>query len=89
VIVSDIAMPGGTASNSSEKCENSPEQGGEIPAVALTASGKEDDRRRALEAGYQVHLVKPTDPQELMSVVSSLATRRPEEAKKTKSMARQ
>jgi CheY-like chemotaxis protein len=48
--------------------------GGEIPAVALTAYARDDDRQRAKDAGYQVHLSKPVEPQELFRVLFHLTT---------------
>jgi len=42
------------------------------PSVALTAHAREEDRRLALEAGYQRHVAKPPDPSELVSVVADL-----------------
>jgi CheY-like chemotaxis protein len=50
-----------------------PEKGGAIPAVALTAYAGPSDRRRALVAGFDVHLAKPVEPDELLAVVASLA----------------
>jgi CheY-like chemotaxis protein len=50
-----------------------PEEGGKIPAVALTAYAREEDRMRALLAGFQVHVSKPVNPTELIAVVGSLA----------------
>lgn len=50
----------------------------EIPAVAVTVLASRDDRRRALEAGFQVHLPKPVDPWELCRVIASVARRRRE-----------
>ncbi|MGB3266990.1 MAG: PAS domain S-box protein [Microcoleus sp.] len=47
----------------------------EIPAVALTATGKVQERVRALQQGFQLHLSKPIDPAELVAVVASLAGR--------------
>jgi PAS domain S-box-containing protein len=47
--------------------------GGGIPAVALSALARTEDRARALEAGYQVHLAKPLDPNALIAAVASLA----------------
>ena len=44
----------------------------ELPAIALTAFARPDDRRRCLLAGFQVHLSKPVDPHELTSTVLSL-----------------
>ena len=43
-----------------------------MPAVALTAYGRADDRTRALSAGFSMHLPKPVDPVELVTVVASL-----------------
>jgi CheY-like chemotaxis protein len=48
------------------------ERGGQIPAVALTAYARTEDRVRALSEGYQVHLAKPVDRAELAAVVASL-----------------
>ncbi|MBD2253653.1 hybrid sensor histidine kinase/response regulator [Nostoc parmelioides] len=49
-----------------------PEQGGEIPAIALTAYSREEDRQQIIEAGFQHHLSKPIDPNKLISVVASI-----------------
>ena len=46
----------------------------EVPAVALTASARSEDRIRALQAGFQIHLPKPIDPVELVTTIASLAT---------------
>jgi len=43
-----------------------------VPAIALTAFAQAADRQRALLAGYQQHIAKPVDPQELVAAVSSL-----------------
>jgi CheY-like chemotaxis protein len=48
------------------------EEGGATPAVALTAFARSEDRRRALMAGFQLHVPKPVEPAELLAVVSSL-----------------
>ncbi len=45
-------------------------------AAALTAYARTEDRLRALRAGFQLHLAKPVQPSELVTVVSSLAARR-------------
>ena len=47
----------------------------EVPAVALTASARSEDRIRALQAGFQIHLPKPIDPVELVTTIASLARR--------------
>src|SRR5919202_6835108 len=74
VLVSDIAMPkvDGYALIRQVR-ELQAEQGGYIPAVALTAYARESDRISALEAGFQVHLAKPYDPDELVTLVAKLA----------------
>ena len=48
------------------------DHGGEVPAVALTAFARSEDRLRALEAGFSAHISKPVEPGELISVVASL-----------------
>jgi signal transduction histidine kinase/ActR/RegA family two-component response regulator len=52
-------------------------QGRRTPAAALSALARADDRRRALSAGYQVHVAKPIDPAELVSTVEHLAHHEP------------
>ncbi len=47
----------------------------EVPAAALTAYARSEDRMRALDAGFQIHLAKPIDPAELVSTIASLAKR--------------
>jgi CheY-like chemotaxis protein len=47
----------------------------QIPAAALTAFARTEDRKRALLAGFQTHIAKPVDPAELMAAVASLAGR--------------
>jgi PAS domain S-box-containing protein len=47
--------------------------GGRIPAVALTAFARSEDRTRALRAGYQAHVAKPVEPAELVATVASIA----------------
>jgi PAS domain S-box-containing protein len=74
VLVSDIEMPGEDGYRLIEKIRLlAPEQGGNIPALALTAYARVDDRIRALSAGYQMHLAKPAGPVELTVVIVSLA----------------
>jgi CheY-like chemotaxis protein len=47
--------------------------GAAIPAAALTAYARHEDRERALAAGYQMHIVKPVDPRELTRAVATLS----------------
>jgi PAS domain S-box-containing protein len=51
------------------------EKGGRIPAAALTAYARPEDRMRVLAAGYQMHIPKPIQPAELVAVVASIARR--------------
>ena len=53
--------------------ENGESQG--IPAVAITAYAKDEDRERALSAGFQIYLAKPVELTELISVVARAAKR--------------
>jgi len=46
-----------------------------LPAAALTAYARSDDRVRALRAGFHIHLAKPVDPAELVAAVAALAKR--------------
>jgi signal transduction histidine kinase len=76
ILVSDIGMPGGDGYELIRKIRAlTPEKGGSIPAAALTAYAKAEDRERVLSAGFQVHLAKPIEPAELISIVASLAGR--------------
>ncbi|MBD2384970.1 PAS domain S-box protein [Cylindrospermum sp. FACHB-282] len=76
VLVSDIGMPEEDGYSLIRKLRSlPPEQGGKIPAAALTAYARPEDRMRAIQAGYQLHLPKPIEPAELTTVVASLVTR--------------
>ncbi|HMI83750.1 MAG TPA: PAS domain S-box protein [Polyangiaceae bacterium] len=76
VIVSDIGMPDEDGYVFIRKLrELSREEGGRIPAVALTAYARAEDRRNALLAGFQNHAAKPIEPQELLIVIANLAGR--------------
>jgi PAS domain S-box-containing protein len=72
-LVSDIAMPDRDGYDLiSEIRSREPERGGKIPAVAVTAYARAEDRVRVLAAGFQMHISKPIDPDELIAVVASL-----------------
>ncbi len=77
VLISDIEMPDTDGYQLiRELRRRSPQQGGSVPAAALTAYARTEDRMRALRAGFQLHLAKPVQPSELVTVVASLAARR-------------
>jgi CheY-like chemotaxis protein len=74
VIVSDIGMPGIDGYEFMRRVRELPAAaGGRTPAIALTALARPEDRIRATLAGYQTHIAKPVDAQELTATVSSLA----------------
>jgi CheY-like chemotaxis protein len=76
VVISDIGMPEVDGYEFVRRVRGlGPEQGGNVPAVALTAFARSEDRTRAILAGYQMHLAKPVEPAELIAVVASLAGR--------------
>jgi signal transduction histidine kinase/ActR/RegA family two-component response regulator len=77
VLISDIAMPetDGYSLIRSIRARTS-ENGGDVPAAALTAYAKIEDRVSILAAGFQMYLSKPADPSEMIAVVASLATPR-------------
>jgi PAS domain S-box-containing protein len=76
VLVSDIGMPGENGYELIKKIRAlEPERGGKVPAMALTAYAGPKDRRRALLAGFQTHLAKPVEPDELLAVVATLGWR--------------
>ena len=71
VLVSDIAMPDEDGYSLVRRLRLlPPEEGGRVPAIALSAYAREEDRLRALAAGFQQHLAKPLDPADLIAVVA-------------------
>jgi CheY-like chemotaxis protein len=77
VLVSDIAMAGRDGYDLIRAIREMPaDRGGEVPAAALTAYAREEDRIRALNAGFQMHLAKPVEPAALTSAVAHLAGER-------------
>jgi signal transduction histidine kinase/ActR/RegA family two-component response regulator len=75
VLVSDIGMPEQDGYDLIKQMRALPGDAGRVPAVALTALARAEDRKRALSAGYQKHVSKPVDPAELVAVIASLAGR--------------
>jgi PAS domain S-box-containing protein len=78
LIISDIGMPGADGYEFIARVrEREKAEGRRIPAIALTAYARSQDRMRALLAGYQVHMAKPIDPAELVVVSASLVENAP------------
>jgi PAS domain S-box-containing protein len=76
VLISDIGMPGEDGYELIRKVRALPaDGGGRVPAIALTAYARAEDRLQALRAGYQMHVPKPVELTELAAVVASLAKR--------------
>jgi CheY-like chemotaxis protein len=77
VLVSDIGLPEEDGYSLMRRIRALPrEKGGAIPAAALTAYARTEDRMQALLAGFQIHVPKPVQPAELIAVVASLAARK-------------
>ncbi|HEY2681605.1 MAG TPA: PAS domain S-box protein [Candidatus Udaeobacter sp.] len=76
VLIMDIGMPNEDGYEAIAKVRQLPrEQGGKVPAIALTAFARSEDRRRAILNGFQMHVAKPVEPSELIAMVASLAGR--------------
>ncbi|MES2758943.1 MAG: ATP-binding protein [Pseudomonadota bacterium] len=76
VLVSDLGMPGmdGFELLSHVRAFGA-DAGGDVPAVALTAFARSEDRLRALEAGFAAHISKPVEPSQLIATVANMAGR--------------
>ena len=77
VLVCDIGMPGEDGYSLIRRLRGLEEkQESVLPAVAVTAYARSEDRTKAIRSGFQNHLAKPVEPAELLAVVSSLAGRK-------------
>jgi PAS domain S-box-containing protein len=73
VLVSDLGMPGEDGYELVRRLRSlPPDLGGAIPAAAVSALARPEDQKRALEAGYQVHVAKPVEASELLAAVAKL-----------------
>ncbi|WP_228013541.1 hybrid sensor histidine kinase/response regulator [Nostoc edaphicum] len=73
VLVSDISMPDMDGYMLIHEVRTrTPEQGGQIPAIALTAFARNDDQEKALKAGFEMHLSKPLKPEKLIAAIVKL-----------------
>jgi signal transduction histidine kinase len=76
VLVSDIGMPGEDGYSLLAAVRRlEAEDGPRVPAIALTAFARAEDRRKALLAGFQLHISKPIEPTELTAAIASLSGR--------------
>ena len=78
VLVSDIGLPLEDGYSLIERVRKlPPAEGGDVPALAVSAYVREEDRMKALMAGFQGHVPKPFEPSELIAAIGSLAGRVP------------
>jgi len=76
VMIADIGMAGTDGFELIKRVRQSPDPAiCEVPATALTAYARAEDRMKALQSGFQMHLAKPVDPAELVIAVAVLAKR--------------
>jgi PAS domain S-box-containing protein len=76
VIISDIGMPGEDGFSLISRIRKLPaDRGANIPAIALTAYAREEDKKEALRAGFQLHISKPFEQSEIVAAVARLAGR--------------
>jgi CheY-like chemotaxis protein/two-component sensor histidine kinase len=76
VLISDVGMPGEDGYTFLRRVRALPvERGGRVPALAITAHARPEDRRKALLAGFQMHLAKPVPADELLLMIATLAGR--------------
>ena len=76
LLISDIGMPEGDGYMFIRQVRDlAPEKGGRIPAIALTAYARTEDRIKALAAGFQSHVPKPVEPEEFLAVIASFVKR--------------
>jgi len=74
VLVSDIGMPEEDGYALIHKIRGRErEHGGHVPAIALTAYARVEDRLKILSSGFQMHVPKPVDPVELVTVIASVS----------------
>jgi CheY-like chemotaxis protein len=72
VLLADIGMPGADGYDLIRYVRALEDESSHMPAAAVTAFASDADRRRALDAGFQVHLSKPVDPAALVATVAVL-----------------
>jgi len=75
-LISDLGMPNVDGYELIKRIRTGASRHVKLPAVALTALTRVEDRVKALAAGYHMHVAKPVEPTELLTVVASLAALR-------------
>jgi PAS domain S-box-containing protein len=75
VVVCDIGMPGRDGYDLIREMRAMDDSSRTLPAIALTAFARPEDKQRVLAAGFDVHLAKPVEPQRLIHAVASLTSR--------------
>jgi CheY-like chemotaxis protein len=75
IVLSDLGMPGHDGFELIRKIRSAGYTVSRLPAIALTGFARPQDRHRALLAGFQVHVSKPINPNELTAVIASLVGR--------------
>jgi len=82
LLISDIGMPGEDGYSLIRKIRlRSSDEGGQVPAIALTAYAKDEDRSRAISAGFQHHIAKPLEPDYLLGIIATAIAKSEEPAK--------
>lgn len=77
ILISDIGMPEVDGYTVLQQVRSlTPEKGGQIPAIALTAYAAEKDQQKALDVGFQQHLTKPVDPDRLVQAIIALVNKK-------------
>jgi PAS domain S-box-containing protein len=72
LLLSDIGMPREDGYTLIRRIRNMTGETSRIPAIALTAYARAEDRAKAIQAGYQMHLAKPVEPVKLVAMVANL-----------------
>lgn len=75
LLVTDIGLPEEDGFSLLKRVRESNQQSGQIPAVALTAYATPEDRDRVLNAGFQMHIAKPVEPEELLTIIANVVGR--------------
>jgi PAS domain S-box-containing protein len=77
VLISDVGMPGEDGYSLIRRVRQRSDGNAQVPAIALTAYARTEDRVKAIHAGFQLHLSKPVEAIELIAMVESLVRRPP------------